>query len=664
MALTYSHWQPLSTQSAAQSPYVRWFEQMESQLKELPLCAGMSIYPRRNAAAAAGHATGFSEQLSAQLKAHYGSHIPIPNGVAPAAMNQVSAPEMVIKSLGQAVPEAAPLQKDSVFTAVVDSGISPLHAQLIGENGPRVLWYWNQDAPASPARFTGRDRRNTPFGQEHFWQDLVDAQEAAKGDEAKLQTLLGLADFARPAADRACALRSSHGTHILGLAGAKRRSDTGNFAEKNPLLAVNLPRAIVQDTSGRFLEFYLIHAVQRCLDVADALWEARFGSDVNAEGKRGFKMMINLSFALSAGPKNGRMLLERYLGGLAAERGADWQVPEVFLPAGNDNMDQLTAHFSMASGEVQHIGWRLQPDDRTSSYLEIWGAEQSLDAPFPDLAISLSAPMEQAEIAPLPPRPSTRDICHNGRKIGQISTGVLASSDATKCRPYVHVALSPSQPLPQDVAAAPSGLWTLTLCNQSTWSTECEAYVQRDDAIGSVHQRGRQSYFEHPEMVYATPMGTPMAEDAPQAGPIRHRGSVNAIASHLAEHLHVVAGFEVKRQRLVPYCGAAPGFQGAVDQGVKVLPQAYPCAQSPMRDGFRAAGSQSGGAASRYGTSVASALAAGSAARLALGATPEAPSELRDRDGNAQGAGSTKTQGYGSEITLCLGGTSDERVTD
>jgi hypothetical protein len=128
--------------------------------------------------------------------------------------------------------------------------------------------------------------------------------------------------------------------------------------------------------------------------------------------------------------------------------------------------------------------------------------------------------------------------------------------------------------------------------------------------------------------------------------------------------LHVIAGFEKQRQKLVPYCGATPGFQGAVDQGVQALPQAYPCAQSPMRGGIIAAGSQSGGAVSRSGTSVASALAAGSAARLAMGAPAETPRELRDRDGNAQADGAAKTRGFGGDISLCRGVASDERVSE
>jgi hypothetical protein len=279
----------------------------------------------------------------------------------------------------------------------------------------------------------------------------------------------------------------------------------------------------------------------------------------------------------------------------------------VVIPSGNSHLARLHARVSFdAVGEVVELPWRVQPDDLTPSFVEIWlppgpaGAQRvALRVATPAGAVSV--PLREWDGSVLRYRVDNTVLCKVRYRF------VTAPTQ----RGMFLVALKPTvRPLhlPQDRPAAPSGVWSLRLRNLALAPGEMvDAWVQRDDAPIGYPVRGRQSFFDHECYRRHDHAGRPIEEDDLTCI-VRRYGSINAIAT--GDETVVVGGMYRKELRPVPYSACGPtivraGATAAYREGPDAL---APSDDSVAHPGQIGAGTRSGSVVVMNGTSVAAPL--------------------------------------------------------
>ena len=106
--------------------------------------------------------------------------------------------------------------------------------------------------------------------------------------------------------------------------------------------------------------------------------------------------MINLSYGLLAGPHDGTDAMEVFIRQLIIDCQNEGFPLRVVLPAGNSYLGRIHAQFSFQSvGDVEELRWRVQPDDRTPSFLEIWLPKPAAGAPASRVSVRITAPTGQ-----------------------------------------------------------------------------------------------------------------------------------------------------------------------------------------------------------------------------------------------------------------------------
>ncbi len=506
--------------------------------------------------------------------------------------------------------------EDTVVMAVIDDGICFAHEAFRDAGGTsRVQSFWRQDGQEPAADPT------VPFGQEIFKEDLhgrpgIDTLlDRARGpcgvDETKLYREAGLVDFARPGRSTA-ALRRSHGTHVLDLAaGYEPASDRRD----RPIIAVQLPAEVVEQSSGATLGFYLVWAVKYILERARRL----------SAGGPPLPVVITLSYGVIAGPHDGTTLLEIALDQLLDGYEGDAQM---VLSAGNSHLSRCHAEVAFQHGgpTTSELEWRVHPDDRTSSYVEIWlpydpdiGPPTVTD-PMPRdnrIAVSVVGP-DGVESAPVP--------CEHGHTVRLTRDGRTTDVDAAAEIKYAfvpgetqrgmfRVTLGPTAlpageaGLSAGQALAPAGVWRIRVHRKELAAGQTvNAWVQRDDTIYGYPPRGRQSYFVNPCYKRFDVYGRRIIEDT-DAKPgcvIRRRSLLNAIAT--GERVVVVGSYRQRGLEATNYTAGqpiAPKRDTPPDPGLR-KPDALMVAEgSRVLPGMLAAGTRSGSAAAMGGTSVA-----------------------------------------------------------
>lgn len=639
MAVEWSNWyQQLNTlpDIKAASPYVMW---------DL-------ISTEEQGDAHVLTATRMSEGNYSALLAHYGNRIVLPSGVAPNAVQTVqNNSDMTLPQLDGKIPTDN-MQKDDVIVAVIDDSIAPGHVRFRDKSGStRVKWFWNMAAQFDQS-VQEPDVTKPPFGQEYYWSQLCDKIDESNNDEWAVSKATQVIDFAAPDGPRGAALRASHGTHILDVAAGERVGDSDDLLDRMPILAVNLPNRTVRDTSGKYLEFYIINAIQRILDITDAMWQDRFPGETNGAGESGFRVVINISFGFTAGPKNGQQLLDRYIRSIKRERsggilGDDQttsvgqSIPQIFFPCGNDYLSRTAAQICVnpkpsCATDVQNeavlvqnlenvetILWRVLPDDHTSSFMEIWFNDQSTEMPFPSVEIGLAPPGHPVQMGGPIAYGQTRDLVLNGQIIGRMTANQFpyhdVNGDVTDLvRPWIHIALAPTFNDIDPNRFVASGAWNLVVANSGSDPINLDLFIQRDDSIRVGRTGGRQSYFDCEGFDPYDKFGRLELSDCDPV--IKKSGTINALACLPSDigYVNVIGAFDKTTKRLAPYSSAGPGFLGGSNTGRVRFDYAAPGDESPVRSGILAAGSGSGGAAAWSGTSVACAIAAGSYARQLL----------------------------------------------
>ena len=517
--------------------------------------------------------------------------------------------------------------KPSVLVGVIDEGLAFAHERFRTENhGSRIAFAWLQDAQAG-CEFTG-----VSYGRElskHGFDpgggadpvgsiDGLLAQHTRDGllNERAFYRDAGLIDFRR-LGHKAAALRVSHGTHMMDLASGFSPSEDRT---DRPIICVDLPTATVADTSGIGLDKYLLDAIGYILTRADEI----------AKEKGRFPVVINFSSGIRGGPHDGSSTFERILDRIIDERRCDrGGIPtagpvDVVLPAGNSHLAQGATDIVLqpagCSGNERTVSWRVQPDDRTVTFLELW-AQLPIDQAAVDagnVALTVQPP---GASDPSPLLTSADDGCaiEGAASSGgvvckayfeRMSRKGLPPTDGQKETKYQRgrflIALAPTAFHDAPAALAPAGVWKIGLRSSfRERPIEVQGWIQWDDRPVGYSRRGRQSYFEDPAYErFQKPSGH-LSELDTDGSYIKRSRAMNGLAT--GRHTTVVGGFRGSSGLPAPYscAGRSLAGPGTVSYERSDCDGLALCEDSHVSQGVPAAGSACGSYVTLNGTSVA-----------------------------------------------------------
>ncbi|HZD25873.1 MAG TPA: hypothetical protein VE631_06395 [Alphaproteobacteria bacterium] len=495
------------------------------------------------------------------------------------------------KAIGETQPLAPPAggwPPGTVVMGVIDDGIAFAHERFRNLAGTRVQCFLRQD----PVLEICKETQAGTIGID----SLLDRSAiAGHVDEDELYRLAGFIRFDRYD-HKAAAWRIAHGTHVLDCAaGAPLDADVRN----RPIVAVQLPNAVTEDTSGASLDPWLLLALDYILASADRL----------AGGGPALPVVVNFSYGSIAGPHDGTSDLEWQLEAAIAQRQA---APlRIVLPAGNSHLSRCHAVVEFSRpGETVELPWRVQPDDRTATSLEIWLPHVAGAQPQSRLEVSIVSPGGDATTFLGEVDGAGAILQDNGLVVCQVDYNFVPAPTARGC---FTIAMQPTfrlEPAAQvggAPAVAPTGVWTVRLRNRRLHRGEVvHAWIQRDDSVYGYHRRGRQSYFDDPRYPRFDEQGRPIYDDAAvMPSVVKRVGLVNALAT--GRQTLVAGGFEGRALTVAPYSAGGPIIErggGRPDPGLRKPDALLVSDDSAVHSGILAAGTRSGSTVAMGGTSV------------------------------------------------------------
>jgi hypothetical protein len=496
-----------------------------------------------------------------------------------------------------ATPVVRPFQTKGaakpVLVAVIDDGMPVFHRGLRDSQGrTRVAYFWQQ---------SGKAVLDGPvlFGREYDGQalDALMSDPLTGGDEDALYRHLQANEASANAGKGGIWNRAAtHGAHVLDLAAGSRPGE-GPLMDDIRVIAVQLPTSLVTDTTGFGKEALVLAAFHYIFDRADRIAEA-----CGLPRGEGLPLVINLSYGFTGGPHDGSDRLEAAIRDLVAQRQAKAPT-SLTLPAGNSFQSGLNGcadgEMFEASPEVG-FGWKIQGNDRTANYLELWLKPDNPDLPRPSPSSLGIRIMDPDGLDPLrgrlpAPGPMPEPLFNRwGEQIGQISM------DHFRGRTWrVLIVVGPSETRGPDAPQATPGLWTISLARQggSAANLRVECRIQRDtDPLGHL-TGGRQSVFVDWRDAPCQADGALAATDTTGAF-LRRSGTLNGLATH--DKAIVVGGHVASTGERAPYSSVGTGRPGEARVHCTA-----PSDESPDQPGRRAAGLRTGSSFRLVGTSTA-----------------------------------------------------------
>ena len=488
-----------------------------------------------------------------------------------------------------------------MIIGVVDDGIPFVHTAFLDSNGKsRIAACWMQAARAP-------ETAAVPFGREVFNTE-IDALRASHGpNERAAYRAAGAIDRTLPELGTVMDQSVTHGAHILGLAaGNDPRTGPHQLPDDAMIIAVQLPNTIAWDTSGFGKEMMMLSAIEYIFHRARAI-AAHYGLPE-------LPAAVNFSYGWSANRHDGGSSFERGVEALVTGRQAVQPNTYLIMPTGNNFANRMHGRFMApdadAAGDI-HFGWQLRPDDRTSSFLEVW-LPPDIDVPHgwevvvtPPKGITLS----QGGTLPISADPTLKggdprrfdELEINGLNIGQLSAD---KHNGNRWR--VMLAMTPTAPGGDPNRRCPVGLWRITLHTGSMPLEPHQAvdvWVQRDDDPTQLGTGGQQSHlvdFNHP--------APPKPLQPAPLTPVRGYGCLNGIGT--APAVTRVAGYIGCTGKPTAYSGASA--IAVMANGTILKDPAHPTVsaiadQGYFRPGLPSIGVTSGSGARIVGTSAASA---------------------------------------------------------
>lgn len=496
--------------------------------------------------------------------------------------------------------------KKAVIMAVIDDGIPFAHRNFrdgTGE-GTRVEFCWLQSSDRTA-------NGEVLFGRE-FTRDTINALVQEHGlDEDALYLKAGAAESA-PTRTPTINHHASHGAHVLDAAAGRRDEGSAVDLDLLRIIAVQLPTAITADTSGYCKDAFVISALHYIFDRADKFAAAHFDDEGAA-----LPLVINFSYGFTGGPHDGTGTVEVAVSQMIAARQAQGKPTTLVMPSGNSFGERLSGEIApgaLNGGAAYPIPWRLQPNDHTSSYLEIWLPAAAGTGDPPAFALSIADPdgvpcqtespltfsLASAGQGSVPP-PLSEDLLHGGHPIGRC---VISRYNTRWWR--ILIAFAPTEPDDPSLPGAPSGRWTIGLTK--TGGADLEAPVacriQRDNDPFGYTRGARQSYFDDPLDQRFSDDGALSRIENPPGSFVRRLGTLNGIATHGA--VTVVSGCYGDTGRATEYAAAGPLRATGSPAGAGDVRLSAVSDTSTALRGVLATGTRSGSVARLSGTSTAS----------------------------------------------------------
>ena len=383
-------------------------------------------------------------------------------------------------------------------------------------------------------------------------------EEAAAYRELNLQLY-------EPGAHRSTEYGFSHGTHVLDLAaGADPESD--DPVQDWPLLAVQLPPEAVDNTAGTQLEPCIVEGVR---------WILRQALRVNDQSP----LVINISFATFAGPKDGTKAIEA----LVAQMADRWQARHgrtvrVVYAWGNSRLHNQGAHLTLSPGVAEPITWRLQPDDFAASYLEI---RPENPADLDRLSVTLTPPGPGSTpqvLGPIPVNMNRPVIDASGRVVGRFyHLGPRPTAPGVVTPAHAVIAMAPSAGEPHAPLIRPGG-WTVTVEAMTGGPLPLRLEVQRGDTPSGYRLNGRQSYLDDPRAYDYDPESAGWTRPGPDC-PITRKASHSSFVTARSNCIYAVAaardlpGLPPSRYSATgaPWTRPDPSLSGIGDRGTALL---------------------------------------------------------------------------------------------
>ncbi|WP_108814770.1 hypothetical protein [Loktanella sp. Alg231-35] len=479
---------------------------------------------------------------------------------------------------------------------VIDDGIPFVHRAFLDSTGKsRINLCWLQAAKAE-------NSAAVPFGRE-VTNTEIDTLRADHGrNEMAMYRASGAIDRDLPELGTVLTHHATHGGHIAGIAAG---NDCYVGADALPddvqILAVQLPNTIAWDTSGIGKEMMMLSAMEYIMHRARAIADRYNVPEI--------PLIVNFSYGWSANRHDGQSSFELAVENLVTQRKGFQPLTELVMPTGNNFANDMHARFmepDMTDGIIE-FGWKIMPDDRTSSYLEIW-LPPDFDPAGWDVVVT---PPEGTDLdvpgfIPVAPDPNLAngdprrftELERGGANIGQLSVDKHLGN-----RWRIMIALVPTVPDPAEFRRTPVGTWTIKVDMSATPLAGAQAmdvWVQRDDDPTQLGTGGQQSRL-------VDLAGNAAANPLP---PIRGYGCINGIGT--APSTIRVAGYDQTTREPSPYSGssalaALPG--GDVIMGPEAPVISAVADQGAFRPGLPSIGVLSGSGARIVGTSAAAAAA-------------------------------------------------------
>ena len=364
----------------------------------------------------------------------------------------------------------------SVAIGIVDDGIAFAHKRFRAPDGSsRVHAIWLQETEQ------GEQNGGVSFGK-ILDVEAIDKLLANVKNEDDIYRQVNATNFGTRLYNPLAA-RATHGTHVLDLAAGY---DPPREKFERPIFAVQLPSVATIDTSGMTMGSYVIQAVRMIMDWTDMFAAARSAH---------LPLVINFSYGVLAGPKDGTQYLEHALAALIDHRNCTGRPTRLVVPAGNSYRERAAAIMQLVDDTAHNIDWVVLPDDGAPNYVEIW-LDEKVDASVPaPIAVALTPPGEPA-CPPVVLKQGTMRVLRDSH--GRAIAGIYYDVSTLTTRPRVLFAIAPTVRNDQHWALAPSGRWNVTIAKVSQPSVTAHLYVQRDDTPFGYPRKGRQSHFDDP----------------------------------------------------------------------------------------------------------------------------------------------------------------------
>lgn len=437
-------------------------------------------------------------------------------------------------------PAARPITdaSDVVITAIIDNAINIAHERFFdSKNRSRIDFAWIQDADGMDV-----ENASVTFGHEWTGEQIEAHLQAHEADFDRLMQalkLIGRRDgLHRPSS---ILFRSTHGTCVSDLAAGS--SPERDMAEANRIIAVQLPVLASLETSGFSLVSLIVTAAEYVFDRAFELSRA-YGYPI--------PLVLNISYAFDGGPRHGLNFIEKAIGQLKRDYrnrlidefgSTASNVPlEVVLPVGNRHLAR--SHSRIEAGTegtaAFAVPFRLQPDDQTSTFVEVW---------FPDTTTS-------AEIQITAPDGTTMRLAFDGSSASWSPAQIMHQGDPdftvarlagdspvalqrlqpgddrfTQYRALLAIAPTHSHQVPD--ANAPAGAWKLHARAEGLGAAAISAWIMRDETVAGISAGGRQAYFgdDAYEADRYLQSGDVRVSDSGSNSVIRRDGTASAIAT-------------------------------------------------------------------------------------------------------------------------------------